>query len=350
MKLYLTNIETIREFAAQVTNMEGVEIGEPIILDEISFVPLIKHPALAKEERDYLTLSEALEEGVCKIFDKGTEVSHITFQNLSDLPILIEEGEIFKGAGTQDRICIATVKVDPGAQVDISVKCVHAPHHLSSGAAFGYGGKGSRGMLNQIRAMKYGHAQKKAPASTINQNQVWNKVSEEMAEVSSASDQTKYTIGVEARRVKAKKRSSSLKFPKNTIGIVVINPKGEIKGVEVHRSPHNFAVRKDGILESLEPNISWKPIGKGPFKDAKGKTKELFKKLSKIEEGKDALKQVEVDGLVINSEGISGEAFTTTFYSGACPSCNKPKPRKKACPHCGFLEADSEELAYMSLL
>ncbi|MFX1258588.1 MAG: ARPP-1 family domain-containing protein [Promethearchaeota archaeon] len=344
----MSKIETIREFAKRITTMNGMEIGTPLVLEEISFVPIVKHE-VPFEERDYLTLSEALERGICKIIDKGTEVAHISFQNTGDIPILIEEGEIFQGKGTQDRICIGTVMVEPGVIKDISVKCVHAPHPLSSGASFGYGGKASRGMLNEMRALKYSNAMIGTVASNINQSRIWSRVSEEMANENSVSDPTQYTQGIEARRKRAKKHSNSITFPKNTIGFVVIDHKGEIKGVEVHRSPHNFKLRKDGIFESLETNISWKSVGKGPFPNSQEKAKNLFKKLSELEEGKDVLKQVEIDGLVINSEGLKGEAFASEFYSAKCPSCKNPKPRQKACPHCGFLERSSKEFTFMSL-
>ncbi len=345
----MSKIDVVRKYAKQIADMNGMEIGTPIILEEISFVPIIKQE-IPQDQRDYLTLSEALDNGVCKIIDKGTEVAHIVFENLGDLPILIEEGEIFKGSGTQDRISVGTVMVQPGDVIEIAVKCVHAPHHLSAGAAFGYGGKASRGMLNEIRTLKYQNAMCDVAASNIDQSRVWNKVSEELESEENISDNLQYSQGVEERRKRAEKRSNKVNFPKNTVGFVAIDSKGEVKGIEVHRSPHNFNVRKDGIFESLEASISWKPVGKGPFQNSKEKVKGLFKKLSNLKEGKDALKQVEVDGVVINSEGLTGEAFTSEFYSDICPSCHKSKPRKKECPHCGSFEDASEEFTYMSLL
>jgi hypothetical protein len=188
------------------------------------------------------------------------------------------------------------------------------------------------------------------PASNIDQSKVWSKVNEEMESEQNITEITQYSQGVKERRKRAEKRSKKVTFPKNTVGVVVVTQKGEIKGIEVHRSPHNFNVRKDGIFESLEANISWEPIGKGPFHNSKGKVKDLFEKLSNLKEGEDALKQVEIDGLVINTEGLTGEAFTSAFYSDVCSSCHKSKPRKKKCPHCGFMEDSTEELAYMSLL
>ena len=330
-------------------NKDGLEIGNPVFLDEVSFVPIIKHE-IPQEERDYLTLSEAIENGVCKITDKGTEVAHIIFQNLGQIPILIEEGEIFLGQGTQDRICIGTVMVEAGATMNISVKCVHAPHHLSPGASFSYGGKASRGMLNEMRSGKFSTAYRGIGASNISQYRVWSKVNEEMQSQESVSDRSQYSLGLIARRNKVKQRSKKIKFPKNTIGVVVIDNKGAIKGVEIYRSPHNFNLRKEGLFESIETNISWKPEGKGPFPKAIEKVRNVFKELSKLKEQKSSMPQIEIDGLIINTEGLKGEAFTTAFYSSICPSCGKEKQRKKVCPHCEFLEEVTDDLAYMSLL
>ena len=153
-----------------------------------------------------------------------------------------------------------------------------------------------------------------------------------------------------ARRERVKKRSKKVKFPKNTIGVVVIDNKGSIKGVEIYRSSHNFNIRKEGIFESVETNISWKPEGKGPFPNAEEIVKSMFVELSELQENKNTMKQIEIDGLIINTEGLKGEAFTTTFYSTVCPSCGETKQRKKICPHCEFLEEASEDVAYMSLL
>ena len=345
----MSKTETIKKFATRVLNMDGLEIGTPVFLDEVSFVPIIKYE-IPQEERDYLTLSEALEEGLCQITDKGTEVSHIIFQNLGEIPILIEEGEIFLGQGTQDRICVGSVMVDPGVTMNISVKCVHAPHHLKAGSSFFYGGKASRGMLNEMRSQKFYNASMGIGASNISQSSVWEKVNEEMLNEESVSDKSQYTLGVRARRERVKKRSKKIKFPKNTIGVVVIDNKGAIKGVEIYSSSHNFNIRKEGIFESVETNISWKPEGKGPFPKAKEKVKSMFVELSELKENKNTIKQIEIDGLIINTEGLKGEAFTTAFYSTFCPSCGKAKQRKKICPHCEFLEEVSEDLAYMSLL
>lgn len=343
----MTNIETIRKFAAQVVMSQEIELGSPLIIDEISFIPIVKVKP-PQQEREYLSLSEALEEGVCKVIDKGTEVAHILIENTGDLPILIEEGDIFQGRGTQDRICIGTVMVEPKTTVEIPVKCVHAPHHLSRGANFLYGGKASQEMMREMRDMKFKQAEYFEPVSRISQERVWSAVRKENVQAG-IPDKTKYMMNIESRRGRARSRTKKLNFPTNTIGVAAVNADGEVKGLEIYRSPHNFKVRKNRIFESFDTHISWKPKGKGPFQDAQKPVINLFKKISELKEGEEARKQVEIDGLTINMAGIYGEAYTTTFYPNMCPKCNAKKHRKKVCPHCGFSEEKSEVIAYMSM-
>ena len=72
-------------------------------------------------------------------------------------------------------------------------------------------------------------------------------------------------------------------------------------------------------------------------------------RVSEMKEGKDALNQVEVDGVVLNLAGIAGEVLTSKFYSATCPNCGAHKPRKKLCPECSFEEEVSDEVAFMSM-
>jgi len=348
----MTKFDSILKFANQVLHSEGVSIGIPIVIDEITFVPIIKKEQ-PKGDRDYITLSEALDQNMAQTIEKGTEINHIIFVNKGEIPILIEEGEIFLGMGTQDRICVSTVMVQPDSKIEIPVKCVHAPHMLSRGATFSYGGKGSRQMLDNMRTMKYENTFANVGVSTINQSKVWNSVAMETAADFGSADKTQYTQTVLGRMKVASERCKKADFPKNTIGLGVVNQEGEIKGLEVHRSPYNFKVRKSGFFTSLEGHVQWNK-GKGAIKpeQAKEKILGLFKKFLSMKEGKEIKEQVEVDGLVINmgESGMKGEVFSSRFYSDVCPKCNMKKKRVSICAECGFAEESENEFTYMSLL
>ena len=329
----MTKFDAILKFANQVVHSEGVVIGAPIVIDEITFVPIIKE-GTPKEERDYITLSEALDQNLCEIIEKGTEINHIIFVSKGDNPILIEEGEIFLGQGTQDRICVSTVMVQPSSKIEVPVKCVHAPHMLSGGARFSYGGKGSRQMLESMRSMKYHNANGNIGASRINQSEIWDNVASETASDSRSSDKSRYSETILGRIKTATDRSESISFPENTIGLAVVNQGGVIKGLEIHRSPYNFKIRKSGFFTSLESQVRWNegsPAISG--KIAKEKVLNIFKKFETMKEGKDIKKQIEVEGLVINMEdsSMTGEVFSSQFYSDVCPECGSKKKRTMVC-------------------
>ena len=66
------------------------------------------------------------------------------------------------------------------------------PTSLILGASFLHGGKASRGMLNELRSMKYTNAMHNIPVSSINQNNIWNKVNEELKAEDSVSNKVEY--------------------------------------------------------------------------------------------------------------------------------------------------------------
>ena len=91
----MTTSKLVRDFAKNVLDEENFSLGNAIPVENVIFVPILKEEA-AREERDYLTVDEALNENVLKIVDKGTEIAHLIVTNEADLPVLIEEGEIFE--------------------------------------------------------------------------------------------------------------------------------------------------------------------------------------------------------------------------------------------------------------
>jgi hypothetical protein len=349
----MSKYDSIINFANQVIQSEGISIGVPVVIDEITFVPIIKEDK-PREERDYITLSEALDQDLCEVIEKGTEIAHVEFINKGDEPILIEEGEIFLGQGTQDRIVVSTVMVQPDVKIEIPVKCVHAPHSLARGAKFMHGGKASRSFLGEMRKMKYASVMSDSPVSTINQSQVWNKVATETAGDDASTDHTQYTQTVQKRMEKAEKRSKEAKFPVGTIGLGVVNQEGKVKGLEIHRSPHNFRMRKPGFFTSIESHVEWNKGKEAAQADlAKTRVLEVFKKLISAKQGKEITTQIEVDGLIINLEeaGITGEVLSSQFYSKVCPKCGAMKKKRiSKCAECGFEEQKISELAYMSLM
>ncbi|MFX1254557.1 MAG: ARPP-1 family domain-containing protein [Promethearchaeota archaeon] len=338
----MTAWNVLREFAENTLNSEKMNLGEAIPEENILFVPILKKE-LPKEERDYLTINEALNENVLKIVDKGTEITHLIVTNEADLPVLIEEGEIFEGQGTQDRIVVGSVVIQPKTTVEIPVKCVHAPHPLATNAGFRAFAKGGRSMLRSMRGMKSEAAHYSRSVAGISQSQVWKNVTEQTA-TENVGDSAKYKEAMEQRLKRATKRK--IKFPDNTIGFFAISEAGKLVAMEIHRTPRAFKRREAYMLTSVEKEIK-EGVKPAPKAQASKKSREVLQELASIDE-KQVQSQIEVDGLLLNLSGkMQGEFVSSKFYSAVCPECGANKPRIAKC-ECGYEEEADDEFLYAS--
>jgi hypothetical protein len=336
--------DVLSKFAKKILDSDAYSLGEIITEENISFVPIIKE-GIPRDQRDYLTIDEAFEEKVLEIIDKGTEIQHLIAKNLGKIPILIEEGEILAGQGTQDRMVLGSIIIEPKSTIEIPVKCVHAPHPLSGGSGFASFSKPSSGMLKKIRNLKYKSVMSDVTTSAIDQSEIWDEVQEETAgyDVKDKS-QYKSTIGVDMQ--KASKRK--IEFPKSTIGVIAISDEEKVVGAEIHRGPRAFDRRKIYLLTTIERKFkkNKKPITN---EQAKTKSQSFLEELSNIKES-EVMKQLEIDGLLFKlADDIQGEFVSNKFYSDICPKCNKPKPRVAICKKCKFEEEVEEELLYASM-
>ncbi|MFX1254556.1 MAG: ARPP-1 family domain-containing protein [Promethearchaeota archaeon] len=341
----MTTSKLVRDFAKNVLDEENFSLGNAIPVENVIFVPILKEET-SREERDYLTIEEALNENVLKIVDKGTEIAHLIVTNEADLPVLIEEGEVFEGQGTQDRIVVGSVIIQPKTTIEIPVKCVHAPHPLATNAQFrSSSGKGSRSMLRKMRSMKYQAAQSFASTARISQGEVWDSVAEETA-TENVRDSSRYKEAMDERSKRAKARK--IEFPKNTIGFIAVSEEDKLLAMELHRTPRAFKRRKDSIIVSVEKELKEgvKPISK---EQASKRSREVLQELASIDE-EQVQTQIEVDGLLLNlAGGMQGEYTVNKFYSASCPKCGAKKPRVEVCPECGFEEEVADRLMHFSL-
>jgi hypothetical protein len=102
----------------------GVEIGEPVTFKNLTLFPLVG-PSV--NNPGYLTLDEALEQGVVEITEvsKAGSVPDLRVVNLGSLGVLLLDGEELVGA-RQNRVLNLTVLVPPVKTIVIPVSCVEA--------------------------------------------------------------------------------------------------------------------------------------------------------------------------------------------------------------------------------
>ncbi|MDF1537594.1 MAG: hypothetical protein P1Q69_01655 [Candidatus Thorarchaeota archaeon] len=235
--------------------MNGVfSLERPVEYGSFSFVPITKAES-TPEDVDYINAAEALEKGVLEILEGGDQVETLITKNTGKRPVLIEASEVLLADGSQDRIVLQSVILQPGAEQRIPVKCVHAPHPLRKGSTYSSAGASGKGLRNSIHRMKYQNimadVEHYVPESAVDQGEVWDEVSG-YAKAAGAKDGTKYTEALDKKQKEVTKAADQIRdqLPENTCGLVVIKREEGLQAFELYRSSRAFEKRA-GFIESL---------------------------------------------------------------------------------------------------
>ena len=235
--------------------MNGVfSLERPVEYGSFSFVPITKIDS-SESQVDYINAAEALTTGELIILEGGDQVSSLIAQNRGQRPVLIEASEVLLGDGSQDRIVLQSIILQPGEERRIPVKCVHAPHPLRRGSAYRSLGASGKDLRNTIHRMKYQSIMTDVdhyiPESAVDQSEVWEEVSG-YASGAGARDPAKYTEALEKKQKEVTQAADQIRdqLPDRTCGVVVIKRESGIQAFELYRSSKAFQKRA-GFIESL---------------------------------------------------------------------------------------------------
>ncbi len=295
--------------------MNGVfSLERPVEYGSFSFVPIVKVET-NPQDVDYINAAEALEKGELMVLEGGDEVQSLIAQNKGKQPILIEAAEVLVGIGSQDRIVLQSVIIQPGEEIRIPVKCVHSPHALHRGSSYRTMGSSGKGLKSSIHRMKFSSIMSDvdhyAPESAVGQGEIWKEVKEYASEAG-ASDSTKYTEALDKKHKDIKKAAEQVRaqLPEKTCGLVVIKREDGIQAFELYRSSRAFEKRA-GFIESqlmddvvtdvfpLEEEAAWMSAIALIYRLREITTKEVI-----VKEGSDNL-HIKLDELV--GEAIIGQ-------------------------------------------
>lgn len=243
----------IRALANEILLGSSFSLEGPIAETGLSLVPII--PVEEVKDGDFRNAAEAFELGTLEIIEAGDAVNTIIAKNRGDIPVLIEEAEVLKAEGSQDRIVVQSVLLQPGAEQRIPVKCVHAPHSLRTGAGFYSMGSGTADIKAKMRLRKYRSimtdVEHYVPETAVDQNEVWENV-EKYCRSLGMGDPTKYTDAISKVQEEAGMLADRIRsiLPKDTCGLVILNTKGEVIALELYRRSQAFWKRA-GFLESI---------------------------------------------------------------------------------------------------
>ncbi len=299
----------IGTFASEILGNTAFGLESPISYNGVSLVPIV----LTEEIQDvhYLNAAEALKKGILQITEAGDAIDSILAKNTGNMPVLIEEAEVLVADGSQDRIVVASVILQPGEESRIPVKCVHSPHALRIGVGFSSIGSGSVPLKAGLRRMKYQSimtdVEHYAPAAAVNQREIWSEV-ERYCKSLGIKDTTKYTDAMAKIQKKAKKMAQEVSnsLPENTCGFIMIDTNGDAVALEFYRNIRSFNQRK-GVLESLLVEYSDTKKKPAPKEAAWAGAIQLLLHLKKPKQDQ-VISKEDADNIVIGLHGLKGEA------------------------------------------
>lgn len=144
---------TIDGFLSNLNKEIGYKFGTPWRYNDKTLgvvVPILKQGNI-EEERVYITLEEAREQGVS--FKDTGHIDRVILETNSTKPIFVRSGTALKSGGTQPRAVETSVVIIPQAQKEekkpvaptittqeIPVRCIYSTKPIKSNTKFEYGG------------------------------------------------------------------------------------------------------------------------------------------------------------------------------------------------------------------
>ncbi|MGA3116273.1 MAG: DUF6569 family protein [Syntrophobacteraceae bacterium] len=211
----------------------------PILTEEVIEIPAFE------------TLETALKKGFARITETGPggEVPFLLFENTSDNPVIILDGEEVVG-GKQNRIVNATLVILGNATVKIPVSCIQAGRWRRERADFESAGSVFRARSRAVHKATVTANVHESGSFRSDQNAVWNEVSESLHELGVESSTSDFLEGRERVAHRLEEFVEAIRPAKNQIGAIYLDTHG-ILGLEMLGSPVLFAKDCDKVTRSF---------------------------------------------------------------------------------------------------
>lgn len=274
--------------------IKSLEFGVGEILKpkkgKIAFLPVLKETYF---ERNYVTLEEVSEK--IEIKDTGS-ISKLKVTSDIKKPVLIRGGSMLKGKGTQSRANQHLKIIKASQEGKISVRCIHASHHISSGNSFEHSGDVPKKVQDKL--------------SKGNQSQVWNRVEDIDRAIGSAipgpEPSKKDDLVFHMKKFKEFLNQEVIgKMPRyeNQVGVLVLDSEGVI-GLELFDNPKSWEAVSKNIMEKYGSLI----VEEGEFQLNEEEIKTEIKVfLSKLNKAESELRGEKYQVGLLKGEGVRGE-------------------------------------------
>jgi hypothetical protein len=231
------------------------------LLARLALAPRQAHKALtlwplilredAIEERDYVPLARALEDGSLAIdeVDAGGSVPHVRVTNRGARDVLFLFGEEIRGA-KQNRIANASFLVPAQSERVIDVSCVEQGRWgRRSRAGFAASGEVVSSLMRRKMARKVAASRRRGAGFAADQLEVWQAVGERLAHSRTASATDSYEDYIESRRADLGDLLGAFRPLPRQVGFVAVHGE-DVLGLEVIGLAAVFADRFEGLVRS----------------------------------------------------------------------------------------------------
>lgn len=273
------------------------------------YLNLSVFPLLSPEPapQSYLTLDEALEQKLASISEltQGGVVPELRFDNLSERPVLLLDGEELVGA-KQNRVLNITILVGGFAKIVIPVSCVERGrwHHLSREF-----GSAKRHMYAKARAAKMAQVTRSMRSSgsrRSDQSAVWAEIAAKSARMGSFSATEAMAAMYEQEQHRLDGFEQAFRALDQQVGAVfAIND--QILGAELFDSDEAFAKLLNKLVGSYAMDAIEEPNEKGEALSEQAVTDFLSRIQSSATESFPAVG--EGQDLRLHGRGVSGGAL-----------------------------------------
>ena len=246
-----------------------LHLGTPRRHADTVFVPVFAvHDA---PDADWMTLDEALaaKSLVVEEISQQGSVPEIAARSTAEKHILIIDGEEFIGA-KQNRILNITVLLAPKAVTRLPVSCVEAGRWQMRSARFGSGGKMAFHDLRKAKARSVTRSMRSGRAHTSNQGEVWERVSDKLAEMCCASPTSSMEDAYKRHEQTAEAFVEAFAPEPGQVGHIVFIH-GVVEGFDILRTPQLYAKYHRKLVSGYSlraPHNGLTPPGDDEVRDA----------------------------------------------------------------------------------
>ena len=267
--------------------MGGLEFGEAMEYEKMTVMPIMGNPDVGSV---YLTLKEALDMNLLKIMevDDSGSVPELKAVNMSELPVLILDGEELVGA-KQNRVLNTTVLLKGDSEIVIPVSCTeegrwsyNSREFYDEGSVISHSMRGSkrRSVSDSVRRMN---------SYSSDQSSIWNEIRGSINRENLSSPTHAHRDIYQSKLKDITEYLDAFTSQECQVGILVCID-GKIKGLDSVSSPVAYITLHDKLLKSyaIEAVLGEKGGKNNPLKNSniEKRSKEFIKQISESNESK----------------------------------------------------------------